>query len=212
MTAARAEAILDAALEMAEERGWEGVRLRRVAEALGLALPEVAAEFRDLDAVADAWFARGRHAMLAPPPEGFYDWPPEERVHLVMMRWFEALSPHRHVTGEMLRAKLYPSHPHHWVPMVFSLSRLIQWVREAAALDATGRRRQAEEVALTWIFLRTLRTWLGDETPGQQRTRNALRRRLRRWALTARRRGPATAPAAGPRRSAAARRPGAAGG
>ena len=57
----------------------------------------------------------------------------------------------------MIRTKLYASHPHHWVPMVFSLSRLIHWMREAAILDAGGRRRQAEEIGLTLVFLRTLR-------------------------------------------------------
>ncbi len=179
---AAAEAVVDAALALAEAEGWEAVRLRLVAERLGLTLPEVAARFRDRDAVADAWFARGLAAMLAPPPEGFADWPAEERVRVAMLRWFDALAPHRRVTGQMLGAKLYPAHPHHWVPLAFNLSRLIQWLREAALLDAGGRRRQAEELALSWIFLRTLRTWLADDTPDQRRTRAALRRRLRRWA------------------------------
>jgi hypothetical protein len=94
------------------------------------------------------------------------------------MRWFEANAAHRRVTGEMIRTKLYPSHPHHWVLLVFSLSRLIHWVREAAMLDASGRQRQAEEIGLTLIFLRTLREWLRDDTPGHEQTRRYLARRL----------------------------------
>ena len=101
-----------------------------------------------------------------------------ERLHLMMMRWFDALAPHREVTGQILAAKLYPSHPHHWVPLVFSLSRSIHWLREVALLDAVGRRRQMEEVGLTALFLATLALWLRDESPNQTRTRAVLRSRL----------------------------------
>lgn len=173
-----AERIVDRTVALAAEVGWERLRLRRIAEDLGIALPELLAHYRDLDAVADAWFARPLRAMLAPMDAGFADLPARERVYLVMMRWFEAQHAERAVVGQMLRAKLYPSHPHHWVPMVFSLSRLIQWVREAARLDAPGRRRQVEEVGLTLLFLATLRVWLGDESDDLAVTRRFLRRRL----------------------------------
>ena len=170
--------IVDRTVELAAEAGWEGVRLRRIAGDLGIPLSQLLIHFRDLDAVADAWFARPLAAMLAPPEAGFADLPARERVYLVMMRWFEAQRAERAVVGQMLSAKLYPSHPHHWVPMVFSLSRLIQWVREAAGLDAPGRRRQVEEVGLTLLFLATLRVWLRDETADLATTRRFLRRRL----------------------------------
>jgi AcrR family transcriptional regulator len=170
--------IVDRTVELAADVGWDRVRLRRVAEDLGIALPELLMHFRDLDAVADAWFARPLEAMLAPPEAGFADLPARERVFLAMMRWFEAQRDERAVVGQMLAAKLYPSHPHHWVPMIFSLSRLIQWVREAAGLDAPGRRRQVEEVGLTLLFLATLRVWLRDESDDLAATRRFLRRRL----------------------------------
>ncbi len=170
--------IVDAALDLAEEAGWDGLRLRQVAARLGVPLAEVLVHYRDLDAVADAWFRRAWSAMLAAAPEGFAALPARERLHLVMMRWFDALAPHREVTGQILTAKLYPSHPHHWVPLVFNLSRSIHWLRETALLDALGRRRQMEEVGLSALFLMALAVWLRDETPGQARTRDVLRHRL----------------------------------
>ncbi len=172
--------VVDATLELAEEVGWDGLRLRRVAERLGVPLAEVLVQYRDLDAVANAWFRRAWVAMLESAPEGFAARPARERLHLMMMRWFDALAPHREVTGQILAAKLYPSHPHHWVPLGFNLSRSIHWLREAALLDAVGRRRQMEEVGLTALFLMTLAVWLRDATPGQARTRDVLRRRLAR--------------------------------
>lgn len=172
--------LLEAALLRSERQGWGNLRLRELAADLGVPLSEVLAHYRDADAIADAWFREALAAMLAPPPEGFAALPAQERLRIMMLRWFDALAPHRRVTGEMLAGKLYPSHPHHWVPMIFNLSRTIHWLRDAAGLDAGGRRRQLEEVGLTALFLATLRDWVRDETPDQERTRARLARRLAR--------------------------------
>ncbi len=172
--------IVEAALDLAEEVGWEGVRLRRVAERLGVPAAELRLHFRDLDAVADAWLVRADAAMLAPPDAGFAGLPARERLFRVIMRWLDALAGHRHVTGEMLAAKLYPVHVHHNVALVFWVSRTVQWIREAALLDAGGRRRQVEEIGLTGLFVATLYRWVRDESPGQLRTREFLARRLER--------------------------------
>ncbi len=172
--------IVDEAIALAEEVGWGGVRLRVVAGRLGVKLTDVAALYRDLDAVANAWFGRATAAMLAPPPRRFAKLPAEHRLHLVMMRWFDALSGHKRVTGEMLAAKMHLPHPHHWLPMVFDLSRTVQWLRDATGLDAGGRRRQLEEIGLTALFVATLRTWLRDDSPNQEMTREWLARRLAR--------------------------------
>src|SRR5512132_2324878 len=160
-TTSPGERIVDAAITLAEEVGWENGRLRVVAERLGLSLAEISGHFRDLDAVADAWFARAR-----------------QRLETLLLRWFDATSAHRRVSVQMLAGKLWPFHPHHWVPLVFNLSRTILWLRDAAALDAGSPRRELEEVGLTWLFLLTLLVWAGDKSEGQARTRRFLRRRL----------------------------------
>jgi len=177
-SAALAERVVDVTLALAGEAGWEGVRLRVVADRCGVPLAEILDHYRDLDGVADAWFRRAWAAMLAPQRAGFDALPARERLYLVLTRWFDALAPHRETSVEMIRAKIYPSHPHHWVPLIFNLSRTIHWLRDAAGLDASGRRRQVEEVGLTLLFLATLRVWADDDSDGQERTRAFLRRRL----------------------------------
>jgi len=172
------ERVIDAAIELAEDTGWDNVRLHDVAERLSVPLAEVAGQFRDLDAVANAWLGRARAAMLAPPPAGYAELPPRERLEVLMLRWFDALAPHREVTAQMLAAKMWPFHPHHWVPMIFELSRSILWLRDAAVLDAGPPQRQVEEVGLSGLFLATLAVWARDETVGQERTRRFLERRL----------------------------------
>jgi AcrR family transcriptional regulator len=170
--------IVDAALELGEERGWLNVRLYQVAERAGVSLATIGAEFRDMDALANAWFARALAMVERIPPQGVADKPAPERLHLVIMCWFDALAPHREVTGEMLRAKLYLSHPHHWVPLIFDLSRLVHWFLDAARIASTGRGRQMAEIGLTAIFVRSLRVWLRDDSAGSEHTRSYLRRRL----------------------------------
>jgi AcrR family transcriptional regulator len=170
--------IVDAALELAQERGWANVRLYQVAERADVPLAQIGAEFRDQDALANAWFARALATVENIPPEALADQPPPERLHLVIMRWFEALAPHRQVTGEMLRAKLYPSHPQHWVPLIFDLSRLVHWLLDAARIASTGRARQLAEIGLTAIVLGSLQVWLRDDSANSERTGSYLRRRL----------------------------------
>ena len=173
-----AQRILDTTLEMSEEVGWSRVRLREVAARLGISLAELQTHYRDLDSIANAWFNAAWQAMLAPPPEGFAAMPARERLHLLMMRWFDFLAPHRTVSCDMIAGKIHLSHAHHWVPMIFDLSRTIHWLRDAGILDADGRRSQVEEVGLTALFLATLAVWRRDDTPNQERTRTFLRRRL----------------------------------
>ena len=173
--------VVDTALIMAEEKGsWSAVRLHDVADRLSVPTPKVLDEYRDLDAVADAWFLRGLKAMVGPKPADFMDQPEWRRVEICMLAWFDKLAEHRAVSAQ-LEGKLHLSHPHHWVPMIFSLSRTIQWLREAAQLPAVygSRRAQREEVGLTALFLGALMIWTRDKTASQERTRRFLRRELR---------------------------------
>ena len=166
---------------LAEEKGsWSAVRLHDVADRLSVPTPEILDHYRDLDAVADAWFLRGLKAMVGPKPADFLDNPEWRRTEICLCAWFDALSVHRRVTAQMLRGKLHLSHPHHWVPMVFNLSRTIQWLREAAQLPAVygTRRASREEVGLTALFLSALLIWMRDETVGQERTKEFIRHEL----------------------------------
>ena len=79
-----ADRIVDAAIALAEERGWENVRLYLIAERLGIGLDEIGRQFRDLDAIANAWFGRARRQLLR-LPVGLAAQPLESRYgfHLV---------------------------------------------------------------------------------------------------------------------------------
>src|SRR5215208_4018817 len=174
--------IVNAAIAIAEERGrWSAVRLHDVAGRLGIPTSQVLDHFRDLDSVADAWFMRALKTMVGQKPPNFLELPEWRRIELCLNAWFDALAPHRRITGQMLRGKLHLPHLHHWVPMIFNLSRTIQWLREDAQLSGEYETDKAkrEEVGLTALFLAGLTVWTRDDSAGQERTRLFLRRELR---------------------------------
>jgi AcrR family transcriptional regulator len=170
--------VVDAALALATEVGWQQVRLTAIADRTRLPLAEIGRHFRDVDAIANAWFARARLVMLDLPAEELAGRPADERIALAFVAWLDSLAPHRRVAAEILRHKLYPSHPHHWVPLVFDLSRLVHDLLDVARVPGSGRLRQAQEVGLTAITLLTLANWLGDDSPDQERSKRRLRHRL----------------------------------
>jgi AcrR family transcriptional regulator len=169
------ERVLAAAMAEAAESGWYALRLHRVAHRAGVSLDELRGTFRDADAIADAWFEDALAAMLAGPAPD--DAAPAARVEAVLMRWFGHQAAERRVVGGILRAKLHLSHPHHWVPAVFNLSRLVHWALDAARVDARGLARQADEVGTTLAVLAALAAFPPDDD-ALTRTRRALRRRL----------------------------------
>ena len=175
-----AEVILDAALDVAEARGWARTSLAHVARDLGVSLADIRTHYRDKDAVANAWFERALATMLAPGPDGLSALPAEERIAESLRIWFAVLSTRRRATRGMFLAKLYPGHPHHWVPLVFDLSRFVHWLLDAAGLHSPAPRRQLEEAALTGLVVAAHMVWLSDPTPERRLTDAAIRRALRR--------------------------------
>lgn len=175
-----ADAIVDAALTVAEQGSWEGLRLYQVAEKLETDLNGVRRHFREKEELADAWFDRADAAMLACGRElAVTELPSVERLETLIWAWLDRLEPHRGVTRQMILGKLEPGHLHVQVPAVLRISRTVQWLREAAGRDAAGLYRGLEETVLTSLFVAAFVSWLRDESPGFRKTRNRLHRGLR---------------------------------
>jgi AcrR family transcriptional regulator len=173
------ERIVDTAVELADEAGWPALRLRRVAARLGVGLAEIRAQYADLDAVANAWLGRADDAMLAVAGHAdLAEAPPPERIEAALIAWFTALGGRRRMLGSILAYKLQPSHIHLQVALVVATSRRVQWLREAARLDATGRQKSLEESGLTLLFAAAVLRWLNDRSENFERTQGFIARRL----------------------------------
>ena len=173
------QSIVDTALVHAEEKGWESVRLRQVAEALHRPLDEIRLHFREKEEIIDAWFDRADEAMLqACETESFAQGGTREKLHLLVMKWLAALQPHRRVTRQMIIGKLEPGHIHYQVQGLLRVSRTVQWLREAAGISSTLPWRALEETALTAIYLATFTKWMFDDSEGSQSTSRFLQESL----------------------------------
>ncbi len=173
------EQILDAALELAAQQSWEAVRLHQVAGRLGIGLDTLRREFAEKEDLVDAFFDRADAAMLESlQSPDFAALSPRQRLRWLILAWLDALAPFRRTVREMIVGKLEPGHLHVQIPGLLRVSRTVQWIREAAGLQATFLRRALEETALTTIYLATFTRWLNDDSPDAVRTRSFLDRCL----------------------------------
>jgi AcrR family transcriptional regulator len=167
---ALAQRILDVALALGEQHGWDGLHLYQIARAMDITLADVRRHYDQKDALAEAWFARADAALLAAAETpGWRELSARQRVAQAVFAWLDALAPHRRLTAAMLGYKLQPEHVHLQVCGLLRISRTVQWLREVAGLPSVGWRREVEEVALTGIYLSTFACWLRDDSPDAAR-------------------------------------------
>lgn len=171
--------IVDAALDLAADKGWEAIRLHEIAAACDAGLDDIRQHFAEKDDIIDAWFDRADGAMLACHDRGeLAGLSVRERLYTLITTWLDSLAPHQRVTREMIGHKLEFGHLHVQFPAVLRISRTVQWIREGARLDAPLPRRALEETLLTALFVKTFVYWLRDHSAGQARTRSWLNRGL----------------------------------
>lgn len=179
--------IVDTAMEIANDTSWEAVRLHDVADRLSVDLEQVHAHFREKEDIVDAWFDRADRQMLETVADsGLIQLETADRLTKIMMNWFDALAPYRHVTRQMIFGKLEFGHLHYQVLGAMRVSRTVQWMREAAQRDAPLPWRAIEETALTTFYLATFLYWMFDSSANSERTRRLLSCRLERAARIAR--------------------------
>ncbi|WP_415893118.1 TetR/AcrR family transcriptional regulator [Neptuniibacter sp. PT8_73] len=174
-----AQSILNTALALAQQQGsWYDLSLVDIAVHCDTSISKIYKHFADTNAIADFWFSQALETMLSVDRHVMTSLSAAARLDHIIWSWFEALAPYHAVTSQMLKAKLYPPHIHHWVPMIFDLSRLVQLWLDMAELSAGGRRRQIQEITLTGIFLVTLSAWCRDQSPQQTQAHSKLLRML----------------------------------
>lgn len=176
----QAATILNTALELSDECGWEFLRLHDISRHLEIPLSRLHLFYRQKDDLVEAWYDRADQAMLkvAETPD-FLSMDKDNRLHHLIMAWLDELAKHKTTSRDMLLYKFEPAHIHLQVLGVLRVSRTVQWFLEAAHSQTTHLSRIAEEVGLTSLYLLTFSFWIMDRSENQQNTREFLRRRLK---------------------------------
>lgn len=175
------ENILNAAMRLAEATSWEKLHLHEVATELNISLEQIRQHYPQKDDLVEAWYDRADASALRISEEpGFLDMGIHDRLHKVIMAWLDALAEHKTISRDMLLYKLEPAHIHLQVLGILRISRTVQWFRETAHQDSTHLQRILEEVGLTTKYMVTFLYWMNDKSEYQQRTRDYLKRKLKR--------------------------------
>jgi AcrR family transcriptional regulator len=174
----RQSRLLDAALGLAAERGWHAVSLGDVARAADLSLGDLYREYSCKTAILSALIQRTDQAILAAPVDELAGEPARDRLFDILMRRFDALTPHKPALRAVLRDS--PRDPLALLGLMPAILKSMAWMLEAAGLPAHGVRGGIHVNLLMAIHLATLRTWLADESADMAKTMAALDSRLRR--------------------------------
>jgi AcrR family transcriptional regulator len=190
------DAIVNAALHLAAERGWRSLALADIAALAEVPLADLVEHLPSKSAILDAYLRRvDRHMMATVPDQGET---PRDRLFDVIMRRFDAMAADR----AALRVILRQSTDDPWAVLCGG-RRFLQsmaLILETAGFSSSGLRGIARIHGIAAVYLYAFRKFLDDDSPDQARTMAALDKALRRaedWSsvLLRRRTTPATAPA-----------------
>src|SRR5881227_2544991 len=182
--------IIDAALACIARQGWRRLSLADIAGEAGLPILQLYRMYHSKTAVLCGFFRRIDETVLAQPLDSAPDERPRDRVFDLLMRRFDALTPHRAAIERLSRD--LPTDPLTALAAGAGLLRSMRWMLEAAGIPGEGLAGTLAVKLTAAAYLATMRTWLRDDSPDLAPTMAALDRRLRgieRWFGSGRYRG-----------------------
>lgn len=175
---AGAERILDAAIDLWAARGWRDVKLEEIAEAAGTSMARVHEFYPSRMSFISAMMKRtDRHILKGHDPADISE-PIRERLLDVLMRRFEALSPHKTAVRSILQD--LRSNPATAINLIPEFFNSMSWSLESAGIQTAGPGGLLRVKGLGLIYLAGMRVWLDDDSPDLSATMARLDRDLRR--------------------------------
>ncbi len=180
------DAMIDAAMRLAAERGWAKISLGEIADEAKVPLSQAVPQIRSKAELLGALSRKVDAAVLAAHGQpAFPDESPRDRLFDVLMSRFDALQPYRAGVASVLRE--LPSEPALAMTLLPGLDRSMGWMLEVAGISADGPWGQVRRLGLAGVWLATLRVWVRDETADMAKTMADLDARLRQaqgWLLS----------------------------
>ncbi len=184
--------IIDAAMELAAERGWHDLSLSEIAAAAKVPLSRLYPVFPSKQAILNGLSRRVDAAVLADTEEADTEGAKAERAKAegeengesardrlfeVLMRRFDALQPYKPGLGNVIYDQGRDP-----LAALCGLPRLLgamALMLEAAGISSNVLTGAVRAKGLAAIYLTTIRVWLRDDSPDLAKTMAALDRRLR---------------------------------
>lgn len=175
---------IDAAMELAAERGWRDLSLAEIAEAAGLSIAELHAVYPSKQALLSGFVRRIDAVVLAGAEPDARAGSAKDRLFDVLMRRFDALKPYRKALGRILCDQ--GRDPLAALCGLCLYRRSLATMLEAADLAADGLRGRLRVKGLGLAYAGAFRTWLRDDSDDLAPTMAALDRQLGRLERAAR--------------------------
>ncbi|MCW1840722.1 TetR/AcrR family transcriptional regulator [Prosthecomicrobium hirschii] len=170
--------IVEALMALCAERDFARIGLAEIAAGADVTLAQLRAAYDGKMAILADFARRIDAAVLAGDDPGMAGEPPRERLFDVVMRRFDALTPHKAgVAGLMKAARRDPL-------LAAALNRIAltsqRWMLTAAGLDRGGLSGLARAQALALAYAQVLPVWLEETDAGLPKTMAALDTQLKR--------------------------------
>ena len=171
------ERILDAALDLFRERGYEETTMRAIAEAAGVAVGNAYYYFRAKEHLVQAFYERTHEEHLEASGEilaneqDFGD-----RLRGVMRKKIDTAMPYHQLSGVLFSAAANPRSPlnpfsEESRPLRERATALFAEVLDGSTLKIRNRRLKAELPNLLWTYhMGIVLFWVHDDSPGCRRT------------------------------------------
>lgn len=177
--------ILESALSLSAEKGWEYVSLRDIASGAGISF----AHLRDeIDDKSDVLILLGRmldRQVLENISSFSEESSVRDRVFDLLMDRFDALNNYRDGVVSIIDSLKYD--PKQAVICMPHICKSMAWMLEAAGVETYGAKGAMKVAGLSAVYLKVLRVWVQDEGADLPKTMAALDKALGRaesWAET----------------------------
>lgn len=170
--------IVEIALDLAVQMGWENIGLRDIAEAAEMSLAELHEQFEDKG---DILTTLGRvidRRVLENVAEPDPSISTRDMLFDIMMERFDVLNDYR--AGLVAILSSFKLDPKQAIISMPHLCRSMTWMLEAAGIETTGIRGAIKVTGITGVYINVLRTWKEDESPDMAKTMAALDKNLER--------------------------------
>lgn len=167
--------IVDAALKLAADAGWNALTLDRIATTAGVSLAEFRQHFHSKPQILAAFTRAIDDAILSKVADASES--ARERLFDVLMTRFDLMTPYK--PGLKRIRDDMRMHPGEALVQLCVATRSQYWMLAAAGIGAEGPRGAVSLPGAVAVYLKAFEVWLDDDDPGLAKTMAALDGRLR---------------------------------
>jgi len=173
------EKVLNSALHLAEEQGWEYTTLRDISVHVEISVSDL---YDIVEDKSDVLVLLGRmidrRVLESMALEQDDTASARDRLFDIMMDRYEVLNDYR--GGLMAILDSFQYDPKQAVISCPHLCRSMSWMLEASGIETAGIKGAMKVAGLTGVYLRTLRVWKDDDSVDLSKTMAALDKTLER--------------------------------